>query len=198
MKARGAPPGGNASHGLPVAWGKSLPFSGSQFSPVVDNNSCPGKVQELISPGRDLQPQGKQQREPAKGEGRGTAGSCEGLMISMVTHSIQERRRGLGPGDGGLENEGFTKKASSCLEKGLLENTALGTRTDCAVILAPLQMGRTGPRERTRVAIKSPAGPHLNPVVLTSNLCSSLYQNVVSLKLGVPICITSQLKGVSL
>lgn len=68
---------------------------------------------------------GKQLREMAEGEGRGTAGSCEGLTVSMVTQSNQERRRGLETGAGGFENAGFTKKAPSSLEKGLLGDRAL-------------------------------------------------------------------------
>ena len=66
-----------ASNRLLVTCGKSLPFSGSQFSSISngDNNSCLGKVREFISPGADVQPQEKQLKERVKGEGCGTAGA---------------------------------------------------------------------------------------------------------------------------
>lgn len=71
--------------------------------------------------GGDLQPQKKELREMEKGEGFRTAGSCEGLMVSMETHSSLERRRGLGTLAGGFENERFTKEAPSSLKKASCE-----------------------------------------------------------------------------
>lgn len=76
-------------------------------------NLAPGKVLDIINPTGNLQP-----REMARGEGRGNAGSCEGLVVSMETH--QERGWVKEPGVRPREN-GFTKGASRPGKKRHLE-----------------------------------------------------------------------------
>lgn len=91
--------GGETGFGIgPDAWW--VPPGSSQeltFAPFLMGNpdSYPEKVGGVISPGGDCRHQSKS-RESKKGEGCGTAGSCEGLSVSMATPCSRKRRRGLG------------------------------------------------------------------------------------------------------
>lgn len=103
-------------------------MSGSQLSliPNADNNSCPGKVLDIINPRGNLQP-----REMARGEGCGNAGSCEGLAVSMETH---RREVGWRNPEGGREN-GFTKRAPQPKRKALGDGVLAAPRGDLALNL---------------------------------------------------------------
>lgn len=70
----------SATKRLWVAWGRSLPFSGSQFSPISngDNNSCPGEVR-AYQPGGELggRSAATEERAERDGEGGGVQNSRE-------------------------------------------------------------------------------------------------------------------------
>lgn len=117
-----------------------------------DNNSYFGKVREFISPGESCSHRRNGLKTRWMGEGAETAGSCEGLTVSMVTRGSLERRRGLGTGCRRVWNWRFHKESSPfSQEKGLLRDRALHwdrplRRVHSGVLPRVIDTRRTGPQ----------------------------------------------------
>lgn len=181
---------------LLVTWGKSLRFSGSQFSPVTNGIIIPvlGKFGSLSALGESCSRRRNGLKTRWMGEGCGTAGSCEGLTVSMVTRGSLERRRGLGTGCRRVWNWRLHKESSLLPGErpSWRQSSALGQASAPSAFCFLPRVIDTENRstDRSRVFSKSLAGQ----AFLTFDPLSGLYRNAVSLNAGLPVCTMRQLK----
>ena len=156
-----------------------------------DNNSCLGKVGEFISPGGELQPQKKRLKDEVNGGGVRNSRELRGAYGLHGNARQPGEEAGLGNRlPQGLKLKVSQRKLPSPRRKAFSE-TELCTRTGSALCFLPRVIDTENrSTERSRVFSKSLAGQ----AFLTSDPCSGLYQNAVSLNVGLPECTMRQLK----